>query len=507
MRPSDDLLERVPLLLGSDVAAWHPVTGGYTTTERWSLDFADGRRVFVKRSTADFISEQLRAEHETLLALPPGFRCEVLGFEDGDRPILALEDLRHATWPPPWGPGDVERVLETLERVARTPVPAHLPSEERYRDVFSGWQHVHRDPSGFLSLGIASREWLDASLPALLDAERALALDGDDLVHWDVRSDNLCFEDDRVVLVDWNWACRGPARTDVAFWLPSLRLEGGPLPEEVLPGAASEAAAFAGTMANGAWRAAPPTAPDVRRFQLRQLRIALPWACRELGLQPPDVRYAARDIRALDDALAGGEIDRAAWHDGVEEVLIDAYLASDDPRAQSGKGGDEVEWRWARELVLDVFPSRATFLDIGCANGYLMESLHRWGAERGIAVEPYGMDVSWRIVALARRRLPHLADRIFVGNAIDWTPPRRFDVVQAGLDEAPPPRRRELVDRILTTVVEPGGILVLRPGRAGAGDPLAALGAIGLRPDGVLEAPHPLTGELRRTAWLRAPVR
>jgi 2-polyprenyl-3-methyl-5-hydroxy-6-metoxy-1,4-benzoquinol methylase len=56
-------------------------------------------------------------------------------------------------------------------------------------------------------------------------------------------------------------------------------------------------------------------------------------------------------------------------------------------------------WRWARELILDVFPPQATFLDVGCANGYLMESVARRGAERGVLVEPYGVDISGRIVA------------------------------------------------------------------------------------------------------------
>jgi hypothetical protein len=38
-------------------------------------------------------------------------------------------------------------------------------------------------------------------------------------------------------------------------------------------------------------------------------------------------------------------------------------------------------------------------------------------------------------------------------------------------------------------------------------DPAVELESIGFRPDGILEAVHPRTGELRRTAYLRAPVR
>ena len=121
-------------------------------------------------------------------------------------------------------------------------------------------------------------------------------------------------------------------------------------------------------------------------------------------------------------------------------------------------------------------------------------------------VEPYGLDISWRIAALARHRLPHWADRIFVGNAIDWEPPRRFEVVQIGVDEVPPPRRRELVTRVLSEFVVPGGVVVCRAGRPGATDPARELRGAGFEPDGVIEAVHPHNGDIRRTAYLRAPV-
>jgi SAM-dependent methyltransferase len=372
--------------------------------------------------------------------------------------------------------------------------------------MFSGWEEIVRDPGPFLSLGIASRDWVDACVPMLIDAARAANLEGAELLHLDVRSDNLCFDGERVVLVDWNWASRGPRDLDLACWLPALRLEGGPLPEEIKPGLGAYAAGISAYFAANAPLPVPQGAPTVRKFQLRQLRISLPWACRELGLPEPDVPYARLEIAQLDDDLASGRIGEAEWHERVEEVLIDAYLAYAEPWRQSGKGGDDYDWRWSRELVLDVFPERADFLDVGCANGYLMETLHRWGNERGIYVEPYGLDISWRIASLARSRLPQWADRIFVGNAIDWSPPRRFDVVQAGLDEVPPHRRRELVDRLLDDFLVPGGVLVLRPTRVGRDLPDHAeqLEAMGLSPDGVIEAVHPKKRHVRRTAWLRA---
>jgi hypothetical protein len=64
-------------------------------------------------------------------------------------------------------------------------------------------------------------------------------------------------------------------------------------------------------------------------------------------------------------------------------------------------------------------------------------------------VEPYGLDISDELAELARRRLPRWADRIWVGNALEWLPPRHFDVVRTGIDYVPRPRRRELLGHLL----------------------------------------------------------
>jgi SAM-dependent methyltransferase len=209
-----------------------------------------------------------------------------------------------------------------------------------------------------------------------------------------------------------------------------------------------------------------------------------------------------REIESeLNRAVACGEISEEEWYARVEALVSDAYLSSDDPRAQSGKTGDEVDWRWSRELVLDACPPSGAILDAGCANGYLMESLERWGRERGMAISPYGLDISPRLVEIARSRLPHWADRIAIGNVMTWDPPRRFDAVHAGLDHVPPARRRDLVGRILGRLLVPGGRLVLRAERAR--DPGDELRAMGFECH-ALEAVHPRSGELRRTSWVAA---
>lgn len=70
-----------------------------------------------------------------------------------------------------------------------------------------------------------------------------------------------------------------------------------------------------------------------------------------------------------------------------------AYLRGDTPQAGSGFGGTAEAWRGNREMVLGGVDRGGTFLDVGCANGLLMESVHWWAAECGLRVEPYGVDL------------------------------------------------------------------------------------------------------------------
>lgn len=169
---------------------------------------------------------------------------------------------------------------------------------------------------------------------------------------------------------------------------------------------------------------------------------------------------AADLAAACEAALEAGEIDEAEWHRRIAAVITPAYLAADTPWRQSGKQGNAASWERARSLIAEVTPP-GSFLDIGCASGYLMECMVRWCADRGIACEPYGLDLAPELADLARRRLPHWQDRIFTGNALDWQPAHRFDVVRTCLDYVPRGRRRDLVARLLADVVADRGRLII----------------------------------------------
>ena len=279
----------VAAAVGAAPVSAEPVAGGGygTNTAKWRVELADGRAAFVKVALDGVAADWLRAENRVYAQVDEPFLPTLFGWRDeGGRTLLVLEDLAHAHWPPPWSRAMVDAVLGALEAVHGTDPPRGLPALEDARERLDGWPLVAADAGPLLATGICSAAWLRRALPVLLHASAAAELGGRSLVHLDVRSDNLCLAGDRVVLVDWNLARVGNALLDVVAWLPSLRLEGGPEPWEVVPDSRGLAALVAGFFASRAGLPAPATAPTVREFQRRQAEIALPWAARELGLDP-----------------------------------------------------------------------------------------------------------------------------------------------------------------------------------------------------------------------------
>ncbi len=280
--------------LRAEPVAWEPVTTeSHTPARRWIVALADGRRVFVKVATDELTAAWIRDEHLVYSMLRgAGFLPAYVGFsDDGARPVIALEDLSAAAWPPPWTRPRVDAVLATLDLIHHARAPEGLPrADDPHLGLRDGWTEVARGPDAFLRLGLCSAEWLEGNLGNLRAAAEGAPLEGEALLHFDVRSDNLCFrEDGHAVLVDWNWASIGNPWIDLATWLPSLHAEGGPPPEDVAPGVPPGLAALvAGFFCAHAARPPLPSAPHVRGLQLRQARTALPWAARGLGLPAPE---------------------------------------------------------------------------------------------------------------------------------------------------------------------------------------------------------------------------
>jgi SAM-dependent methyltransferase len=152
-----------------------------------------------------------------------------------------------------------------------------------------------------------------------------------------------------------------------------------------------------------------------------------------------------REVAAIDEAHARGELDDEAWHAASAALVVPAYLAAESPEGGSGSSRDAVGWERSRSLLAEAAAPGQTFLDIGCANGHLMECMARWGR-----VEPYGVDIAPEFARLARSRLPQWKDRIWEGNALHWTPPRRFGIARTHVDYVPRPRRAQLIRHVLS---------------------------------------------------------
>ncbi len=292
----DSLRQQVEETLGKKILRAERVGGGYTPARRLRLGLENGGSVFVKAATIGQTGEWLRTEAQVYAALAGSpFLAERIAWHDSDgETFLVLEDLSDAHWPPPWTPAQIDGVRHAILLVAasRNRISFALTRIEDDREGFASWHKVARDPEPFLSLGLCSEAWLEAALPILIVAEADAPLAGDDLLHLDLRSDNVCFRPGtgEAVLVDWNWVCVGNRELDIAGWLSSLHSEGGPAPETILPHASGFAAILSGFWAYRAGTPPPPGAPRVRDVQRRQILFALPWAVRALDLPPLDIR-------------------------------------------------------------------------------------------------------------------------------------------------------------------------------------------------------------------------
>ena len=213
---------------------------------------------------------------------------------------------------------------------------------------------------------------------------------------------------------------------------------------------------------------APPTGPfhgeGGRVVQLRGVEWARP-------LLHPEI---AALYRLAADLRRRG-VNDATWTRDGARLREEQYLRTGLPAGQPDRLGSGGDRDIARRLVMRPIVRDGTFLDLGCADGLLMESAYRWAAEVGRRIEPYGLDRSERLIALARARLPSWRDRFFVGDALIWVPPRPFDFVHTMVNLVPGSRRPEWLTRVLRDMVAPGGRLIVRD-YAGIGERLRRWG-------------------------------
>jgi hypothetical protein len=199
----------------------------------------------------------------------------------------------------PWQPDELERVLEAMVLLsdALTPSPlspaiSRLASDE-FRTNLCGWRRLRDEqPSRLAQVDGWSLRHLEGLIK--LEAAAPAAVAGNTLLHFDLRADNMLLTPAQVWFVDWPHACVGAAWVDVMFFAPSVTMQGGPPPEEILarhpassradPAAITAAiASMAGFFIHRSVQPPPPGLPTVRAFQAAQGVVACEWLAQRTG--------------------------------------------------------------------------------------------------------------------------------------------------------------------------------------------------------------------------------
>jgi hypothetical protein len=295
----------VEQVLGSSVVAATTQPGGFSPGIAARLALADGSRAFVKAVGDDINRDSPdlhRAEARVAAALPPTAPAPRLrGVVDADGwVILVFEDVDGQLPAQPWRADELGRVLAATADLSQalTPAPIDVPTAAtRFHTLGRGWQLLAADLAAGTDDLAGADPWVRAHLPDLVGLEQgwASAAVGDTLAHGDVRADNVLLTPDRVVFVDWPWACLARAWFDLVAMLPNVALNGGPPPQDILakhPAAAGAdpaavttvICALAGTWTYLGRRPDPPGLPTVRAFQRAHAAVAGRWLGQRLAL-------------------------------------------------------------------------------------------------------------------------------------------------------------------------------------------------------------------------------
>lgn len=283
--------EEVEDFLGAPVAEAVTQDGGFSPAAAVRLRLKDGRRAFVKALSFAVNPDSpdiYRAEARIAAALPADVPAPKLltSFERDGWIALIFEDVEGHHPVMPWRRDELDRVRAaiTVMSEALTPSPIEVPTlAEVMGDVFSGWRRLLDEDTGGLDA------WALAHLKELAELESGWeeAGAGDTLLHADLRADNILLTGDRVYFVDWPWACRGAAFYNHVGMLPSVAMQGGPQPWELLtdpdPAITAVLAAVTGYFVRQGRQPSPVGLPTLRAFQRAQGVVSLEWLRRRLS--------------------------------------------------------------------------------------------------------------------------------------------------------------------------------------------------------------------------------
>lgn len=258
----------------------------------------DGRRVFLKAVSEEANPDTPdihRREARILAHLPAAAPVARLlwSYDDQGWIALCLEDVDGRHPHEPWTEHDLELVIACVEKMSRDLTPSPMQVDESvpefFRRTVNGWGLARERGEKRLD------DWALRNLDRLAELESRApgVVEGDGLVHCDIRADNLLIAGDRVYVLDWPWARVGAAWIDLVAMAPSVTMQGGPKPEQFLDrldlkGVALEAvdavvASLAGYFVVRALEPPPQGIPTVRAFQAAQGRVASAWLRERTG--------------------------------------------------------------------------------------------------------------------------------------------------------------------------------------------------------------------------------
>ena len=293
--------------LGSTVETTESQAGGFSPGIAARIRTADGPRYFVKGvgplPNRDSPGMH-RREAQIVAAMPDGVAVPRLLWSYDDEEtgwvLLVFQDIEGRHPHIPWRLDDLDRVMDGLTRIADalTPSPLHISMVGSATDAFArsinGWRQLAEGPPSDLDrLDAWSRRNLDRIVD--LESQAPDAVDGDTLLHLDVRADNMLLAENKVWLFDWASACVGASWVDAVGFAPSVAMQGGPPPEQVVarhPAArtadpahiTAAVAAVAGYFTHRALQPPAPGLPTLREFQAAQGVVARDWLAQRAGL-------------------------------------------------------------------------------------------------------------------------------------------------------------------------------------------------------------------------------
>ncbi|PRY48529.1 hypothetical protein LY71_109166 [Geodermatophilus tzadiensis] len=281
---------------GAPVVSAESPPGGHTPGVAARLVLADGRRCFVKAASAahgDWVVAAYRHEATVSAHLPPSVPAPRMWthLDDGDWVCLVFDDVAGRFPSPSWDDGDLTRVLDAVDRSARALTPNPVPGAAPVRDAFAGvlggaWSRL-REHAALPEVD----PWAADHLADLVAREPHWAdgVDGETLLHLDLRRDNVLLTPTGTAFVDWAWPAVGTPWLDLVCLLPTVagrtdrhdveavflsRVAG-----RTAPPAAVDAVlvALAGYWRAGSLLPAPPYAPGLREEQRLAAEGATRW--------------------------------------------------------------------------------------------------------------------------------------------------------------------------------------------------------------------------------------